>query len=305
MDLRRIRYFTVLAETLNFSRAAERLHIAQPALSVSIQKLEAELGTKLFDRTPTGVQLTVSGEAVLLDARRLLHHGERIKRTAGGLVQGTKGLLRIGFVGSAVYRLLPALVPRFRALYPEIDLELREATSVRIIEMLAEGSLDVGIVRTPLLGQLSGARLSPLQRDRFVVAAPREHWLGQRASVSMRELANEKFVMYSSSEAAGLRAAALAACQAAGFLPEVAQVAIQIPTVLALVASGLGIALVPDVMSLHRQEDLAYVEIDDLSEAGHNSLSLAYRDGSEGAVARSFIDFACEHCGPLGMPGKD
>src|SRR5690348_13840415 len=98
MDLRRIRHFIVLAETLNFSRAAERLHIAQPALSVSIQKLEAELGTKLFERTSTGVLLTVSGEAALLEARRLLLHGDQMIRVARDAAQGTGGRLRIGFV---------------------------------------------------------------------------------------------------------------------------------------------------------------------------------------------------------------
>jgi len=115
MDLRRIRHFHVLAETLNFSRAAERLHIAQPALSVSIQKLETELGTRLFDRTPTGVSLTASGVAALVEARRLLYHGEQLLRTARDAAEGTGGRLRIGFVGSAIHGLLPSLIPRFRA----------------------------------------------------------------------------------------------------------------------------------------------------------------------------------------------
>jgi DNA-binding transcriptional LysR family regulator len=289
MDLRRIRHFHVLAETLNFSRAAERLHIAQPALSVSIQKLETELGTKLFERTPTGVLLTPSGEAALIEARRLLYHGEQLQRTARDAAQGTGGRLRIGFVGSAIYGLIPTLIPRFRSQYPNVELVLREATSARILEMLNEEALDVGIVRTPLL-QPHPATLLTLQRDCFVAALPIAHPLAQRPRLRLSDLAREPFVMYGAAEAAGLRAAALAACEAAGFVPEVAQEATQVATVLALVGSGLGVALVPEVMRGQREDQVAYRELADGAGTAPTTLALAWLEGQESPAAQRFVE---------------
>lgn len=291
MDLRRIRHFNVLAETLNFSRAAERLHIAQPALSVSIQKLEAELGTRLFERTPTGVSLTASGEAVLIEARRLLYHGEQVQRLARDAADGTVGPLRIGFVGSAIFGVLPALVPAFRAEYPDVELVLRESISSRIMESLAEEALDVGLVRTPLL-KASPATLLTLQHDRFILALPRAHALCAASAPALADLAGEPFVMYSPTEASGLHGAAMSMCQFAGFVPRIAQEATQIPTVLALVESGLGVALVPAVMRGQREPGVVYRDLPALPDAGHTTLALAWHDGQESPAAARFIALA-------------
>ncbi|TFZ02861.1 LysR family transcriptional regulator [Ramlibacter henchirensis] len=291
MDLRRVRHFNVLAETLNFSRAAERLHIAQPALSVSIQKLESELGTRLFERTPTGVLLTPSGKAALVEARRLLYHGEQLLRTARDSAAGTGGRLRIGFVGSAIYRLIPSLVQNFRSQYPGVELVLTESTSVRIMAMLHEEALDIGIVRTPLL-QSHAATLHTLQRDRFVVALPAAHPLAASTSISLARLAGEAFVMYSAEEATGLHASAMAACEAAGFVPEVRQLATQVPTMLGLVESGLGVALVPEVVRGQRAPHVVYCDLEG-DGAGHGTettLALAWHRGSESPAAQRFID---------------
>lgn len=294
MDLRRIRHFNVLAETLNFSRAAERLHIAQPALSVSIQKLETELGTKLFERTPTGVVLTASGQAALIEARRLLYHGEQLMRSARDAAAGTGGRLRIGFVGSAIYRLIPAIIPSFRAQYPGVELVLTEATSAHILQMLNEEALDVGLVRTPLL-QSHGATLHILQRDRFIVALPAEHPLANPdaavGAVALADLAHEAFVMYSAFHAAGLHASAMAACEAAGFVPQVAQQATQVPTVIALVESGLGVALVPEVLAGHRSPKVVYRALQDGPFAGgETALAMAWIEGCESPAAQRFIE---------------
>lgn len=289
MDLRRIRHFNVLAETLNFSRAAERLHIAQPALSVSIQKLETELGTRLFDRTSTGVLLTASGQAALVEARRLLYHGEQLMRSARDAAAGTGGRLRIGFVGSAIYRLIPALIPNFRSQYPGVELVLTESTSGRILAMLHEEALDIGIVRTPLL-QSHSATLHTLQRDRFVVALPAAHPLAVRTTLRLADLAGEPFVMYSAAEAAGLHASAMAACESAGIVPEVTQVATQVPTVLALVESGLGVALVPEVVRGQREPQLAYRDLQGQPETSETTLALAWQGANESPAAQRFIE---------------
>ncbi|MBU1358331.1 MAG: LysR family transcriptional regulator [Gammaproteobacteria bacterium] len=296
MDLRRLRHFDVLAETLNFSRAADRLHIAQPALSVSIQKLETELGHKLFDRTPTGVRMTTAGAAALVEARRILRHGEQMQLATQAAADGTGGLLRIGFVGSATHQLIPALIPRFRAQYPNVQLVLREATSVAIVAMLGDETLDLGIVRTPLL-QAHSATLQVLQRDRWLMALPAAHPLASAEHLVLADLAREPFVMYGATHAAGLNALVLAACESAGFVPVVAQEATQIPTVLALVESGLGVALVPETMRGHRAPRVVYREVGDagdLREASFaaTTLSMAHVAGNESPAARRFIEMA-------------
>lgn len=289
MDLRRIRHFNVLAETLNFSRAAERLHIAQPALSVSIQKLETELGTRLFERTPSGVVLTAGGQAALVEARRLLYHGEQLLRTARDAAQGTGGRLRVGFVGSAIYRVIPALIPAFRTRYPGVELILTEETSTAIVSRLNEEALDIGIVRTPLL-QSHGATLLTLQRDRFVAALPKDHPLAARDRLHLADLAREPFVMYSPQQATGLHASAMAACESAGFAPEVAQQATQVPTVVALVEAGLGVALVPEVMRGHREPQVAYRDLQDTRESMETTLAAAWMEGAESPAAQRFIE---------------
>ncbi|AOY91214.1 LysR family transcriptional regulator [Cupriavidus sp. USMAA2-4] len=291
MDLRRIRHFVVLAETLNFRRAAERLHMAQPPLSVSIQKLEAELGTTLFTRDARGVALTPSGRAALAEARRMLFHAAQFSDAARSADSGTGGVLRVGFVGSTTFALLPRLVPIFRAEYPGVELVLREATSARILQWLDEEALDVGLVRTPLLRH-SGATLLPLEHDGFVAALPRGNALAGKGPLRLAELAGERFIMYAADEAAGLHSAAMSACQLAGFVPRVAQEAIQVQTVLALVESGLGVALVPSIMQRFASERIVYRELEDYPAAAAIGLALAYRPDQQSAAAQRFRDVA-------------
>ena len=287
MDLRRIRHFVVLAETLNFRRAAERLHMAQPPLSVSIQKLEAELGTKLFNREPSGVSLTPSGRSVLPQARKLLFHGHQLSETARHALDGTGGSLQVGFVGSTTYGMLQKLLPLFRAEYPAVELILREATSVSIIEQLEDRALDIGLVRVPLLTG-SKASLVQLERDEFIAALPRGHKLASMGPLQLSDLAGEQFVMYAPTHAAGLHSAAMLACQQAGFIPKVAQQAIQIQTILALVESGLGVALVPSVMQRYLSDKISYRPLLDTPPPVSIGLALAYMAEAESPAGARF-----------------
>lgn len=297
LDLRRIRHFVVLAEALNFRRAAERLHMAQPPLSVSIQKLEAELGARLFDRTPLGVELTPTGRAVLPEARRLLFHNAQLLDIARGVADGTAGQLQMGFVGSTTYGMLQRLVPLFRSEYPGIELVLREATSARIVQMIEDGELDVGIVRTPLL-QATRCRLQPLMRESFVAALPRGNALAQQAELRLEELEREPFVMYARGDAAGLHSAAMLACQERGFVPRVAQEATQVQTVLALVETGVGVALVPEVMQRFTSPKIVFRRLADLPGSATIGLALAFMPQRENAAAQCLRALAAREFGP-------
>ena len=292
LDLRRVRQFVVLAETLNFRRAAERLHMAQPPLSVSIQKMEAELGVRLFERGGTGgVSLTPAGHAALQEARRLLFHNTQLREAAIAAAAGTGGALRVGFVGSTTHGALQRIVRQFRAQCPGVELVLKEATSVRIMERLESREFDVGLVRTPLMVH-AHANLTPLLSERFVAALPTGNPLAQRPELRLEELAHESFIFYARSDAAGLHAMAMLACQLAGFLPRVMQEATQVQTVLSLVESGLGVALVPSIMQHAANPHVAYRRIVDMPDAAAIGLALALHPDRASPAALRFKEVA-------------
>ncbi len=300
VDLRRVRHFVALAETLNFHRAAERLHMAQPPLSVSIAKFETELGTKLFLRESTGVSLTPSGRAVLTEAKKLLSQGKQLREAALGVLDGTGGTLQIGFVGSTTYGMLQKLLPLFRAGYPGVELILREATSVAIIQQLEDHSLDIGLVRVPLL-QASRATLVQLETDEYIAAIPRGSPLAEKNLLLLSDLRDHPFIMYAPTHAAGLHSTAMLACQQAGFIPRVTQQAVQVQTVLALVESGLGVALVPSVMKRFVSDRIIYRALVDVPPAASIGLALAYMSETESPAASIFRKFASREFS-LGRP---
>lgn len=248
MNLRQLRQFVTLAETGNFRRAAEQLHMAQPPLSVSMRKLEEELGAPLFDRNPAGVVLTAAGEAMLGSARQTLLHAQQCQQSVQAAVGGEGGRLRLGIVGSATYSLLPRLISGFRKKYPQVELELTEQTTLSTLDGLEARRLDLGLVRYPVIDPRPFV-LTPLERDEFVAALPARSRLARRAALPLAELADQPFIMYSASRVPGLFAMTMARCQQAGFTPRIAQEATQIQTILSLVQSGLGVALVAGVAS--------------------------------------------------------
>jgi DNA-binding transcriptional LysR family regulator len=257
MDIRQIRQFLAVAETLSFSRGAERLHMAQPPLSMAIRRLEDELGAPLFIRGRRGVRLTDLGHSILQDARRLVRHAEQLRETALSVTQGTSGTLRVAFVGSATYSLLPRALPVFRARFPDVSLELREGTTSEILGQIRHGSLDLGLVRYPVF-EAHAARLTVIQRDELVAVLPEESPLRGRKRLTLANLKEQPFVLYSSAAAANLRGQVLLACQAAGFVPKVIQEAVQVQTIISLVESGMGVALVPQQAARHAPEGVIF-----------------------------------------------
>ncbi|MDF1486102.1 LysR family transcriptional regulator [Ramlibacter sp. H39-3-26] len=287
MDTRQLRHFVALAETLNYHRAAERLHMAQPPLSASIRKLEEQLGVQLFARTRRGTELTAAGTAALENARRALFHTEQFGRTAAAAANGEAGALRIGFVGSATYALMPQSMPLFRQRYPQVQLVLHESTTSRIMALLDKGDIDLGLLRFPL-AQAGAIRVVPIERDVFVAALPQHSPLVQRRRLQLSHLAQEPFVLYSATEVPGLHATALLACQQAGFLPRVQQEAVQVQTVVSLVESGMGVALVPSVAARHTARNVVFKQLHGNGSAVEIGIALAYRPQAETPAARRF-----------------
>lgn len=293
MKLAQIRQFITLAETLNFRKAADRLSMAQPPLSVSIRKLEEELGVDLFQRD-SGVILTEAGKLLLEDARKTLFYSNEMVRNAKLAKSGDGGILRIGFVGSATYTLLPRILPKFRERYPGIELQLIESNGASILSKLEAGELDVGFVRTPVITS-GNIELLSIEKDVLALALPSHHPLAKsKRGIQLEELAGSPFVMYSPEEVPGMHALILLLCQKSGFLPKAAQEAIQVQTVLSLVASGLGVALVPSVCIEYSTAQIAFKQLQGLGRESLIGMDLAYKSDSETVVARKFRQFIQE-----------
>ena len=291
MELRQLEQFIAVAETLNFRRAAERLHMAQPPLSVAIRKLEEEIGARLFERQPRGVTLTAAGTAALGRAQRCLNEAGALRDAAQAAAGGERGLLRVGFVGSATYALMPRLLPAFRARYPDVELVLRESANLELLALVESGELDIGLVRYPT-GSASALRFEIVERDVFCAALPAGHALGKKKRLTLAMLAREPFVDYASTRVPGLHAMVMLAFQQAGLAPQVSQEATQVQTVISLVQSGMGVALVPSVSARLAARDVVFRPVEGLPASAAISLAMASRVDGYNAAAQRFRELA-------------
>jgi DNA-binding transcriptional LysR family regulator len=285
-ELRQLRHFIAVAERLHFGRAAAALHISQPPLSRSIRELERRLGATLLARTRRRVELTPEGARFLEDARRLVAQLERAVLEVGSMAAGDGGRLRLGFVSLADFGVLPGLLKAYKSARPGVSLALREMLSPDQATALAAGELDFGLLLPPVAG--TELEHIVVQRERFVVALPLRHRLaGTRSRIGMRDIANEAFVMAPREIAPGLHDMVSALAARAGFAPRVAQEAIQMQTVVSLVSSGLGVAVVPASVANLGRRGVVYREIADAHP--RLDLWLAWRRGAQGIAAREFV----------------
>jgi DNA-binding transcriptional LysR family regulator len=293
MELRHLRYFVKVAEELNFSRAAERLNIAQPPLSQQIQRLERELGVPLFLRTKRRVALSDAGSAILDDARRTVALADEVADIARRTALGEVGILRLGFSSVALYTMLPAILRAFRSQFPRAVLNLMELSTEEQVRRLASGALDAGIVRLPIENVSKSLTTRSILREPLAVAMPRDHRLAKRPAVPIRALAPERFVVFPRHVAPGLYDQIMSLCSSGGFRPIVAQEAAEIPTIISLVAAGLGIAIVPSSVQSLRHERVVYRAL----RPGNTmtEMAIAYERDNRSAVLRSFLQVVARH----------
>ena len=282
MDLKQMRQVLVLAETLNFRLAAERLHMAQPPLSVSIRKLEEEIGAPLFERSRSGVRLTVAGKGVLEHARRTLFHAEQFRLSARMGALGQIGTLRISFVPSSTIRLLPRSIAHFRARHPGVDLRLSESGTNAAMIGLRDGTIDIGLVRYPAPNH-PAVVTDIVETNHYVAALPATHPKAGKARLKLADLRDEPFIMPSPLEGSASYMSMMHACSSAGFTPNIVQEASQAQTMLALVESGLGVALVPNVWQHLAVRAVRFKRLEDLP-LNNIGLALAYRKEEEDSV---------------------
>jgi DNA-binding transcriptional LysR family regulator len=285
MELRDLRSFVAVAQQRNFSRAAEVLHVSQPALSEQIRKLEDELGAVLFDRTSRGATLTDAGEVFLPQARAVLAQADLAAEAVRLVTRGLAGTLTLGFIDSAALGILPALIRRFSDRHPEVKLRLRELGTRLQLEALEAGEIDVGIVRGPVW--TSGLTGVALATEPILVALATSHRLAGSEAIRLADLRDEGFITYPADRGAALFEETLRLCHEAGFDPRIVQEASEIATICALAAAGLGVALVPASASAVVIDGLVYRPIDG---AGANLERWAvWRDGPS-ALVRAFAE---------------
>ncbi len=239
-----LRCFLAVAEQRHFTRAARELGLAQPSVSSQVRRLESELGSELFHRMKGNVTLTPAGEALLPFARRILADVDAASSELRESATQVRGRLSIGATPSLAATLVPPVLARFHAVYPAVDLALREAGSGDLVAALEEGALDVALVILPVRHDV--LETQPLLREELVLALARTHPLAKRRTISVADLRDVPLVMFR--EGYDLRNATEAACRAAGFAPTFAVVGGEMDGVLRLTAAGLGAAIVPSLV---------------------------------------------------------
>lgn len=285
MELRHLRYFVVLAEELHFGRAARRLAISQPPLSVAIRQLEESVGARLFERNSKEVRLTPAGSSLRESARRLLRQAEEAALEARDVSQGSAGRLRIGFVGAMLYRGLPQALVRFQAAHPAVRIALSELNSGEQITELLQDRLDVGFVHTSRMP--AELRRELLLSEPFVACLPAAHRLARRRSVSAASLRDEPFVLFSRSASPDYHERILGICADAGFHPEVRHEVRHWLSVVSLVSQGMGVALVPSALRRAALRGAVFRPLE--AEVARSEAFCVWRDGPENAVVQGFL----------------
>lgn len=246
MDIRALRHFLALAETLHFGRAAALLHITQPPLSISIKGLEAEVGGALFLRDTRRTELTELGIALIDPARRAVQALEEVGAISQSMAVGETGTLSISFPSGATHRLLPRVLPAFTRRYPRVEVRLKEATSSETFDLIDAREIDLGIIYHPIASDRIYVPI-PGEEDELVAIFPPGHPLAKRRKLKLADLANQSFVAFVQPKVPSLQAVVSMACQRAGFTPHVVHLAQRVETVISLVRSGAGVSLVPAV----------------------------------------------------------
>ena len=260
MDFRQFRYFAAAAEELHFARAAEKLGIAQPALSQQIKSLEEQLGARLFHRAKRSVTLTETGTAFLHEVRETLAQAEKAVRIAKDTARGEAGHIDIGLVGSVMYDpRFPLLLTDFNKNHPGVRISLHEMPILTQIESVRARQLDIAVIRAPIPSNaLEDVEFFTLSSQRLVVALPEAHRLAACEAIRLADLANDPFLAFADPPGVGIGQALLNLCREAEFEPRITQKVSEIATLVSLVAAGFGVGLVAESVRHLRLPGVCY-----------------------------------------------
>jgi DNA-binding transcriptional LysR family regulator len=295
LPITELRAFVVLAEHLHFGRAAEQLHVTQPALSKQIRRLEDVVGGALLVRGYRDVHLTPAGHALLPRARALLRESSATLDVARRAARGQLGLLRIGFGIASIQQLLPDVLQRFRSIAPDVEFRLRDMATPAQVTALRSGDIDVGFVRLPVADPIVVTR--PVLHERLhAVLGPRSPW---RAADGLASLSHEPFVTIARTTSASYYDHVVAVCRAAGFTPNIVQETSELFTMLMLVRAGMGVALAPSSAAFRRPRGVRFRTLATPDAAW--DIGLAWRvDRAAEPLVRAFVDLTVRFYRPRG-----
>ncbi|WP_186185063.1 LysR family transcriptional regulator [Burkholderia gladioli] len=287
MNFRSLQCFIILAEELNFSRAAERLHIAQPALSQQIRLLEERLGTKLVDRARRPLQLTEAGHYFCTEARQILGAWEQASLGAQEIGIGQRGWLSIGFTRSSMYSILPPALKAFHQRCPEVELKLFEMLTEEQADALRDMRIHIGIGRQPL--DMPGCTSYSLLREHVVAVLSPDHPLAARKKLRIAELEDTPLILYPKHQNAQFKRTVLSLYRDAGVTSFVAHQAYEIQTAIALVAAGLGVTFVGESVARQGRTDVVYRHLVGPGASRWSTLAATFRTADDSAHLRSFL----------------
>jgi DNA-binding transcriptional LysR family regulator len=287
MNLRPLQYFVVLAEELNFSRAAERLHVAQPALSQQIRNLEKRLGAELVDRGRRPLRLTEAGSYLCTEARQILASYEKAELGTREIGSGMRGWLAIGFTRSSMYSILPPALKAFHRAYPQVELKLFEMVTEEQADALRDERIHVGIGRQP--APIPGCTTRPLLREHVMVALTSDHPMASADEVEIAEIAGSPLILYPRYTSAEFSKFIESMYRDAGFIPPVAHRAFEIQTAIALVAAGLGVTFVGESVARHGRSDVVYRHLAGLDSTRTSILVATYQSDNNSPHLRAFL----------------
>ena len=288
-DLTQLRCFVTVADELHFGRAAALLNMTQPPLSRQVQALEHFVRAKLLERTSRSVRLTAAGRAFLPEAKRILKLAESATELARRVALGKEGSLKIGFTAATAYRFLPELITRCRNQIPEADLSLKEMVSGDQSEAIASGQIDAGLLRPPIAR--AEFMTTRVVAEPLLAAVPAGHPLAKAESISLKDLDDQPFVMYSPYEARYFYDLLVTLFTRADVLPRYVQTLSQIHSILALVRAGLGLAIVPTAAASLHFEGVRLIQLH-IRTPLPAELFLAWRRDNQNPILPKFIEIA-------------
>ncbi|MDF2565388.1 MAG: transcriptional regulator, LysR family [Massilibacillus sp.] len=299
MELRHLKYFVVVAEELHFTRAADRLNMAQPPLSQQIHQLEDELGVQLFYRNKRQVELSAAGKIFLESVYKILNDIEKACDAAQRTHRGELGKIVVGFTGAATFGILTNLLQPYRTKFPLIDLVVLQLNTTDQIQSLLNGEIDIGILYVPV--ENSGLIFKVIHQQPFIIAMPKNHPLASKSDpIEVQELSKESFIMIPRKAGQVYYDTIINICHSAGFSPNIGPEVYELNTSISLVAAGMGIALVPDSIQTLRINGITYRH---LKNPGSTlKTALVWRNDESSPLVHKFIALAEQNIQKLEQP---
>ena len=287
MELRHLRYFVSVADELNFTRAARKLHVAQPALSRQIRQLEDELGAALLVRDRRHVGLTAAGAAFLVEARAILDRSDRAIQVVQDSERPGSGTLNVGYVWGLFHSLVPSVVHHFRTQFPDVAVNLFDLSATEQAEQLVDGRLDAGFIGFAEEADEAGLNKKAIGQNRFVAALPATHAAATEAEIELAQLKDDLFFVISTKTYPGAARVVAQACAGAGFKPRILQAAERGHTLLALVAGSCGVALVPESLQALPHPGVVFKEV---RNPPQSTLYLAWMGKNRSKLQKAFVE---------------